>query len=75
MGRGIVYSYTVIHRSLGEFSAATPYVVAYVELEEGPRILTNIVGPGATEVSVGQPVVVAFATSPSGAVLHRFEIA
>jgi uncharacterized OB-fold protein len=73
-GRGTIYSYTVIHRSLGDFAAATPYVVASVELEEGPRILTNVVGPGSTEVRVGQAVEVSFATSPSGSVLHRFSL-
>ena len=33
-----------------------PYVVALVELEEGPRMMTNIVGCDPSEVRVGQAV-------------------
>ncbi|MEL7158996.1 MAG: OB-fold domain-containing protein, partial [Actinomycetota bacterium] len=44
-GRGTVYSYTVVHRSQGRtWNEVTPYVLAYVELDEGPRLMTNIVG-------------------------------
>lgn len=43
-GRGKVYSYTIVH-SYGptEFSEDTPYVVAVVDLEEGVRMMSNIV--------------------------------
>src|ERR1700691_3479834 len=41
-GRGSVYSFTVVRRSRGRgFAEATPYVIALVELEEGPRLITN----------------------------------
>ena len=41
---GTIYTYTVVRRSmLPDFAASGPYVIAYVELEEGPRIMTNIV--------------------------------
>ena len=43
-GRGRVYSYTLNHRGQGAYSGAGPYVLAYVELDEGPRMMTNIVG-------------------------------
>jgi hypothetical protein len=45
-GRGTVYSMTTVHMEVApEF--APPYVVAIVELDEGPRLLTNVVGgPG-----------------------------
>jgi len=48
--RGTVYSYAVYHVAYDPaFQADLPYVVAIVALEEGPHILTNIVGcdPGA----------------------------
>src|SRR5262245_58258921 len=39
-GRGSVYSFTVMRRAPSpEFSASVPYVVALVDLEEGPRML------------------------------------
>jgi uncharacterized OB-fold protein len=63
-GRGSVYSFTVSHRGPAAWAEHTPYVVAYVELEEGPRMLTNIVGPTAGEVAIGDQVEVVFA--PAG---------
>jgi uncharacterized OB-fold protein len=59
-GRGTVYACTAVHRGQGPWSAAAPYCVAYVELEEGPRILTNIVGTDADQVRVGQAVKAVF---------------
>jgi uncharacterized OB-fold protein len=43
-GRGEIYSYTVVHRAFGPFADQVPYVVAIVELEEGVRMMTRIVG-------------------------------
>jgi uncharacterized OB-fold protein len=40
-GRGTLYSYVISHLAAPGFEA--PYVIAVVELEEGPRLLTNIV--------------------------------
>ena len=55
-GRGTVYACTVIRKGMGPWAAAAPYVGAYVELEEGPRILTNIVTDDPTAVTIGQTV-------------------
>jgi len=54
-GKGRVYTYTVVHQGQGEFAGATPYVIAYVELAEGPRVLTNLLG-AADGWSIGQAV-------------------
>ena len=44
-GRGKVYSFVTFHRVYHPaFAGEVPYVVAIVELEEGPRLLSNIVG-------------------------------
>jgi uncharacterized protein len=73
-GRGTVYAFTVVHRSnLEGYRQASPYVVAYVELEEGPRIMTNIVGCEPDEVRVGLPVRVVFHDTGEGSALFRFE--
>jgi hypothetical protein len=76
-GRGRVYSYTINHRGQGAYSGAGPYVLAYVELDEGPRVMTNIVGadllgegPGA--VAVGLRVEVVFDDTGEGTALPRF---
>ena len=61
-GRGSVYTYTVTHQNgMPPFRDALPYVLAYVDLEEGPRLMTNIVGCEPVEVEIGMLVRVDFA--------------
>ena len=59
-GRGSLYSYVIHHRPMPGFEP--PYAIAVVELEEGPRMLTNIVDtPQTPEALVlDMPVTVAF---------------
>ncbi|MHB1717985.1 MAG: Zn-ribbon domain-containing OB-fold protein [Acidimicrobiales bacterium] len=72
-GRGTVYTFTVVHRSAVEgFRDALPYVVAYIELEEGPRVLTNVVDCDPASVVVGMPVTVVFHDTGAGSALFRF---
>jgi uncharacterized OB-fold protein len=58
-GRGKVYSYTVVRRASSRSFADQPYVLAIVELDEGPRMTSNIVAVPES-VKVGMPVVVQF---------------
>ena len=63
-GRATVHTFTVTHQNMvPPFSEHLPYVLAYVELEEGPRVLTNIVGCDPADVRIGQTVVADFATA------------
>jgi hypothetical protein len=71
-GRGRVYSYTLNHRGQDAYSDAGPYVLAYVELDEGPRMMTNIVGADAAGVTVGMRVEVVFHDTGDGTALPRF---
>lgn len=41
-GRGRLHTYVINHKPAKGFEARAPYVIAVVELEEGPRLLTNI---------------------------------
>ena len=60
-GRGRIYSFVVFHRVYHPaFAGEVPYVVAIVELEEGPRMLTNIVGMPVDQVRCNMPVTVVF---------------
>jgi uncharacterized protein len=60
-GRGTLYTYsTVFVNDLPPFAARVPYVAAAVDLEEGPRLMTNIVGAEPSDLRVGMPVVVDF---------------
>jgi hypothetical protein len=69
-GRGSVYTFTVVHQSrTPPFDQLVPYVVAMITLEEGPRMMTNIIDCPADEVYVGMPVEVAFAGEVDGIAL------
>lgn len=60
-GRGKIYSFTVVHRPAHPgMAAAVPYVVALVELEEGPRLMSNVIHCEPDEVSIGMEVEVCF---------------
>lgn len=68
-GRGKVHAHTTVRRAPSEaFRGKVPYVVALVDLEEGPRMLTNIVGSNADQARIGQAVEVTFEDRDSGAV-------
>jgi uncharacterized protein len=60
-GRGKIYTFTEMHR------AKEQYILAYVELEEGPRALTNIVDCAFGEAQIGQDVEVVFVPTAEGA--------
>ncbi len=61
-GRGTLYSYMINHRPAPGFEAEVPYAIAVVQLEEGPRMMTNIVGIENTpeKLVLDMPLVVAF---------------
>src|SRR5690625_4643008 len=61
-GRATLYSYVIEHRPAPGFADEVPYVVAIVELEEGPRMMTNIVGvePDPEQLVLDMPLTVAF---------------
>ena len=72
-GRGKVYTYTVIHRGpTPAYQADAPYVIAHVELEEGPRMIGNLTGCAPTEVRIGMPVEVAFEDVAGDWTLFKF---
>ena len=71
-GRGTIYSYTVVRQSQGRFAGAVPYVLAYVELAEGPRVLTNITGE-MDGLAVGDDVEAFFDSVPNGGAILRFQ--
>ena len=74
-GRGTVYTYTIAHRPPHRvLSDQCPIAIAVVELEEGPRMITNIVGCDPADVEVGMAVRVTFEQiDDSDVVLPVFE--
>lgn len=65
-GRGRIYSFSVMRR------AEPPYVIAYVTLDEGVTMLTNIVDCDADSLEVDQEVRVLFGRAESGQALPLF---
>jgi uncharacterized OB-fold protein len=73
-GKGTIYAFTVVHRAGNPtMETRVPYVVALVELEEGTRMLSNVVGCEPREVRVGMPVQVSWEELSDGRALPLFE--
>ena len=75
-GRGTIYSFTIVHRppSAG-FADAAPYAVALVELEEGVRMMANVLAEDPSTVSVGDLVEVVFERLDDTVTLPQFRLA
>ena len=77
-GKGEVYSFTVIRQIAGRaasqaFQNDIPYVVAWVDLDEGPRMITNIIGCPVEKVSLGMKVSVVFEQASKDVWLPKFK--
>jgi uncharacterized OB-fold protein len=65
-GRGTVYSFSIMRR------VEAPYAIAYVTLEEGVTMLTNITGCDLDAIRIGQAVRVVFTPSDGGPPVPMF---
>ena len=73
-GRGTVYSRSLVINPVSAASAPPgPLMVALVELDEGPVMMTNIVGEGAEEVAIGERVTLVFQQVSDEVTLPVFE--
>jgi uncharacterized OB-fold protein len=70
-GHGVIYSWTLVRRGDGAY-AGREFVLAYVELAEGPRVLTNIVDAAPGNLRIGDPVEVVFHQAEDGIGVPRF---
>ncbi|MEC9347626.1 MAG: Zn-ribbon domain-containing OB-fold protein [Pseudomonadota bacterium] len=60
-GRGTVFTFTVNYRApTPAFGADGPYVIALVDLEEGPRMMVNILDVDPAGVRIGMAVQIVF---------------
>ncbi|MBZ5752686.1 Zn-ribbon domain-containing OB-fold protein [Metabacillus rhizolycopersici] len=60
-GRGKVMSFTIVHRAISKaYLSQVPYVIAIIELEEGPTMMSNIVQCEPKAVEIGMEVEVVF---------------
>ncbi|MBE3603221.1 Zn-ribbon domain-containing OB-fold protein [bacterium] len=72
-GRAEVTSFTIVRRPVSAaFAADVPYVVALVRLEEGPTMMTNIVGCPPERVAIGMAVEAIFERLTDEIMLPKF---
>ena len=72
-GRGVIASWIVFHKLYHPaFAADLPYNVAFVELEEGPRLISNVVGVRNDALRIGLPVEVVFDDVTDSVSLPKF---
>lgn len=73
-GRGVIYTFSVIRSSRDpRFAGRVPYCVAWIDLDEGFRMMSNVVGADVSSIRIGQRVSVRWATSGE-AVLPVFAV-
>jgi uncharacterized OB-fold protein len=65
-GRGVIYAFSVMRR------VPRPYAIAYVTLDEGITVMTNIVDCDLDRLAIGQHVKVAFQSSETGSKVPVF---
>ncbi|MBM4265832.1 MAG: Zn-ribbon domain-containing OB-fold protein [Deltaproteobacteria bacterium] len=73
-GRGRLHTFSVVHVTGRNPPLEPPYVLAMVELEEGPKLLTNLVGvePDPAKIRCDMAVVVEYADVTAELTLPRF---
>ena len=72
-GRGTVHTFSVTHQNqVPGFRDELPYVLAIVELEEGVRLMTNVVGCAPDAVRIGMAVEVVFEDVTPEVTLPKF---
>jgi uncharacterized OB-fold protein len=60
-GRGQVLTFTIVRRAVSEaYAADVPYVVALIQLDEGPKMMSNVVQCDPETLKIGSPVQVVF---------------
>jgi uncharacterized OB-fold protein len=67
-----VYSFTVTARGAEEYAGIGEYVLAFVELAEGPKMLTNLVDCDPAGIEIGQEVEAVYCATGQGPALVRF---
>ena len=72
-GRGVLFSYTIVHRAPPPFRGHEPFAIGLVTLEEGVNVMSDIIGCQRNDLKIGMPMRLAWAPLPSGAHQPLFE--
>ena len=74
-GRGRISTFTRVHKAwFPAFADETPYNVVQVELDEGPRLTSHVVGADARQIAIDQAVEAVFTDVDDDLSLHGFRI-
>lgn len=71
-GRARLYTWSVIHRNAAPFDVRTPYVLAMVDLEEGPRLMTIVENCRTDDLRADMELVIAFRDDEDGFLVPVF---
>lgn len=72
-GKGTLYTFSLMHQVYHPgFASEVPYNVAEVDLEEGPRVISNIVGCSNADLRIGMSLDVTFEDITDAVSLPRF---
>lgn len=75
-GQGSIYTYTIVHRPAHPaFQARTPYAVVAVDLDEGVRMMANLIDSDLARLRIGARVSVAFEKASEDITLPQFRLA
>ena len=75
-GRGKIHSLTVMTRAVStNFVLKPPYVVVLIELDEGPRVMSNLIGEGCMNAAIGDRVLMKLSKRTETLQLPLFELA
>jgi uncharacterized OB-fold protein len=66
-GTGVIYSYSTLHRGV-----PVPYTIAYVTLDEGVSMMTNLVDCDPAGLKIGAPVQLVFKPAEDGTPVPMF---
>jgi uncharacterized OB-fold protein len=72
-GRGTLYTFAIMHQVMNPgFAGAVPYNIAQIDLEEGVRMTSNVVGIPNAALKIGMPLEAIFEDVDQGVSLPKF---
>jgi uncharacterized OB-fold protein len=72
-GRGSLYTFTIMHQVMNPgFASVVPYNVAQVDLVEGVRVTSNVIGIGNDALRIGMPLEVVFEAVAEAVQIPKF---
>ena len=74
-GRGKVVSFTIVRQAISQaYAAEVPYVIALIQLDEGPTMMSNVIDCDPEQVKIGMPVEVTFETWSEDLTVPKFTV-